>query len=247
MNMQRRSIIHILLLGCLLGNAASAFAWHDRTHMAVVEAAGVPKMAYLAVGADMVKEKFPNEQLNHFCNNLKGAVISPKMVLDQEAFYNEAESESGHLYGAINAALDNYREGTKVLSKYALYPLGYAMHYIGDLSMPLHNIEFTRFNRANHGMNDGVVDSEPQLVNEIRSRMANYKIKIDPQKFRESLAVQIAQIAVKSVALGYHLQDSNTPVMSKIAAYEQLAQSAALLRAVFIALDISLSEQLLRL
>jgi hypothetical protein len=69
----------------------------------------------------------------------------------------------------------------------------YAMHYLGDLSMPLHNIEYNAFNKANHVKNDGVVDGEPRLVSEIRSRMGKYAVKIDPLKFQESLADQVAQ------------------------------------------------------
>jgi hypothetical protein len=115
------------------------------------------------------------------------------------------------------------------------------MHYLGDLSMPFHNIDYNDFNRVNHARNDGVVDGEPRLVSEIHSRMGKYAVKIDPLKFRESLAAHVAQLANRSTALGYQLQGNGTASMSKDTAYEQLAQSAALLRAILVALDLPVS------
>lgn len=217
--------------------ATPASAWHDRTHMAIVEAAGAPGLAYLAVGADMAKEKAPNEGRNHFSNNPKGTTVTARMVLEQTAFYNTGQPAGGCLYGAVVAALDSYRERRKDSSKYARYPLGFAMHYIGDLSMPLHNTEFDAFNKANHSANDGVVDADPQLVREIRSRMGNYPVRINRDNFRESLAVEAARLATISIARGYELEKSGRTVMDKSVAYEQLARSAALLRAVMTALD----------
>jgi hypothetical protein len=87
-----------------------------------------------------------------------------------------------------------------------------------------------------------VVDGENQLVAEIRARMKKYPIVIDQANFRNSLANQVALIATKSTALGYQLQEGGTPVMSNATAYEQLAQSAALLRAVLITLDVPVAE-----
>lgn len=228
----------LLSLFVLTASTEPAHAWNDRTHMAVAEAAGVSKLAYMTVGADMAKEKAPLERLNHYSNNTKDATITPKAVLDQVAFYNTAEPESGHLYGAIVGALEDFRKKKADPSKYALYSLGYAMHYIGDLSMPFHNMEYGSFNRANHSKNDAVVESEQQLVQEIRSRMEKLQVKIDPQNFKESLAAQVASIAGKSTALAYQFQTDQSSLMKKNTAYEQLAQSAALLRAVLIALDV---------
>jgi hypothetical protein len=229
-----------LVVGSLLAGSFSSpvYAWYDHTHMAVVEASGAPGLSYLAVGADMAKEKASNERFNHYSNNPHGTV---KTVLDQAVLYNSTAPDTGHLYGAIIAALDSYRERKKDPTKYALYPLGYAMHYLGDLSMPFHNIDYNDFNRVNHARNDGVVDGELRLVSEIHSRMGKYATKINPLKFRESLATHVAQLANRSTVLGYQLQGNGTVVMSKDTAYEQLAQSAALLRAILVVLDLPVS------
>ena len=112
------------------------------------------------------------------------------------------------------------------------------MRYLGDPSMPLHNTEYNAYNKAKHVKNDGVVDGEPLLVNEIHSRRGKYAVKIDPVNFRESLATHVAQLANRSTTLGYQLEENGTVLMSKDIAYGQLAQSAALLRAILIALDV---------
>ena len=238
-------MIQRILLTCgmaitlLLAAACPSNAWNDRTHMAVVEAAGLPQMAYMAVGADMAKEKAPDEMRNHYRNNDKGAVITAEMVLAQVPQYNKPEPYIGHLYGAIVASVESFREKKKNPAKYAWYPLGYAMHYIGDLSMPFHNIDYDPFSRDNHGINDAVVENEPNLTAEIRSRMAKYPVRIDAKDFRQSLAAEVGRIATRSIAAGYRLKELNTPLMSKETAYDQLAQSAALLRAILISLEVA--------
>jgi hypothetical protein len=229
-------------------------AWHDATHMAVVEAAGLHNFAYLAVGADMAKEKSGgHEDGNHYCNNAKGVVITPDMVLDQVRDYNCRCSGEGHLYGAIVAALNQYRE-RMIYGKYDRYLLGYAAHYIGDLSMPLHNTEYNLFNQTYHSANDGVVegsDDEPidakvsRIARQIGKSMKEHpplqlpSAKDGMNKFNQALAKKIAEIANNSIALGYAMQESNPQRtrMTEDEAYRQLAQSAQLLKAVFAALQ----------
>ena len=248
--MQR--LLLTLILSILL--SSPALAWHDATHMAVMKAAGLGNYAYLAVGADMAKEKSGGyEDGNHYRNNPKGTVVTADMVLDQVRDYNCRCGGEGHLYGAIVAALNQYREG-KNGGKYARYPLGFAAHYIGDLSMPLHNVDYNEFNKANHAANDGVVEgdeSEPtdakvaRITRGIQARMKTlspYRLppaKNDVAKFNRELAKRIADIANKSIALGYAMQEPNRQrtVMSADEAYGQLAMSAALLKAAYAALQ----------
>lgn len=238
--MMRKALTGMMLTGLLW--AVPAQAWNDRTHMAVVEAAGAPALAYMAVGADMAKEKFPDERYNHYSGNRRDAVITVRDVLDQSALYNTGQPAAGHLYGAVVAAVDRYRELRKDPSKYALYPLGYAMHYIGDLSMPYHNVGNPDGFQANHGRNDGVVEGERDLVREIRSRMGRHAVIIDRRQFRESLAARVAELATVTTSLGYRLADSRTPLMSRETAFDQLSRSAALLRGVLIALELPVAE-----
>jgi hypothetical protein len=234
--------------------SSPALAWHDATHMAVMKAAGLDNYSYLAVGADMAKDKSGGyEDGNHYRDNLKGVVVTVDMVLDQVRDYNCRCNDEGHLYGAIIAALNQYREG-KNLNKYARYPLGFAAHYIGDLSMPLHNVEYNTFNKTYHSANDGVVEgdeNEPtdakvaRIAKGIQERMK----KIPPYQFPPAkngitqfnleLAKKIAEIANKSINLGYSMQESNPQrtMMSTDEAYGQLAESAALLKAAFAALQ----------
>jgi hypothetical protein len=236
---------------CLHAN--QTLAWHDATHMAVVKAAGLDNYAYLAVGPDMAKEKAgETESANHYRNNPKGAVVTPETVLAQVSRYNKPGDSDGHLYGAIVAAISDYiLRGAG--DKYALYPLGYASHYIGDLSMPLHNIAHDEFNRANHAANDGIVENTgpkdegteakiARLAGEIRKRMdklPSIRLRRDVGYFYRDLATQIAAIANRSIALGYGMEDAVTPRtrMTEEEAYTQLARSAQLLKAVYAAIN----------
>lgn len=250
--MQRHILTLTLALSLFI--YSPALAWHDATHMAVMKAAGLDNYAYLAVGADMSKEKSGGyEDGNHYRNNVRGVIVTADMVLDQVRDYNCRCNDEGHLYGAIIAALNQYRE-RKSNSKYARYPLGFAAHYIGDLSMPLHNVDYNDFNKANHTANDGVVEgdeNEPtdakvaRIAKGIQQKMKGllpYQLppaKADITKFQLELAKKIAEIANRSIVLGYAMQEATPPrtIMSTDEAYGQLAESAALLKAAYVALQ----------
>jgi hypothetical protein len=218
----------------------------------VVKAAGLDNYVYLAVGADMAKEKAGKiEAENHYNNTPRCVTISPEMVLAQVDDYNKPGDADGHLYGAIIAALNDYMlRGAS--GKYALYPLGYAAHYLGDLSMPFHNIAYDSFNKMNHTANDGIVEiNSPRdestdakvarLAAEIQKRMKNLpaiQLSTDVKGFNKELAMQIAAIANNASALGYAMEDAN-PQRTRLTedeAYLQLAQSAQLLHAVAVAI-----------
>lgn len=249
--MQRHLLAFILAILSMLGSTP-AHAWHDATHMAVMKAAGLDNYSYLAVGADMAKEKAGGyEDGNHYRNNARGVTVTADMVLDQARDYDCRCGGEGHLYGAIVAALDRYREARSA-NKYALYHLGFAAHYMGDLSMPLHNVEYNAFNKTWHSANDGAVEGDggettdarvTRIAKEIRARMKGlppYRLpaaKDDAARFNLELARKIAEIATRATVLGYAMQEANPQrtVMSKDEAYRQLAESAALLKAAFAA------------
>jgi hypothetical protein len=229
-------------------SAGQTLAWHDATHMAVVTAAGLDDYAYLAVGADMAKEKAGAiEQGNHYHNTPRGVKITPAMVVAQVRDYNRPGDADGHLYGAIIGAINDYRR-RQDSGKYALYPFGYAAHYMGDLSMPFHNIVYDDFNRENHGANDGIVESSSprgestqakvaRLAGEIRKRLHRLpplSFSRDEETFQRQLAAEIARIANQASALGYAMKH-DTPQRTRLSqeeAYAQLALSARLLQAV---------------
>ncbi|GFO55856.1 hypothetical protein GMSM_28630 [Geomonas sp. Red276] len=229
-----------------------AGAWNDLTHMAVMEAAGLGDCSYLAVGPDMAKEKAGgHEDGNHYRDNPKGTVVTADLVLDQVRDYNCRCNGEGHLYGAIVAALHDYREAREQ-GKYARYPLGYASHYIADLSMPLHNTAYDEFNRAHHAENDGVVErgltgSTREKVDRIAAgirermqRLAPYRLppaREGMARFDKELAKRIAKLANRSMALGYRMEDRAQAVMTGEEAYGQLAESALLLKEAYRALE----------
>lgn len=238
----------LIWAGTLFLSAGPCLAWHDATHMAVVKAAGLDDYTYLAVGADMAKEKAGAiEQGNHYHNTPYGVRITPAMVLAQVRDYNRPGDTDGHLYGAIIGALRNYLH-RQSQGKYALYSFSYATHYMGDLSMPFHNISYDDFNRENHGANDGIVENSgprgestetkvARLAGEIRKRLNRLpalRFSRDEETFTRELAAEIARIANRASAIGYAMKHG-TPQRSRLTeeeAYTQLALSARLLQAV---------------
>ncbi len=204
-------------------------AWHDRTHVAVAKAAGY-EYWFNAAGADITKIKAGAiEEKNHYFNNYKNETVTDKMVLEQVPRYDSPSDEEGHLYGAIVAALRNYRSG-KSVGKFSEYHRAFAVHYIEDLSQPLHNVLYDNFNKTHHSYNDGVVDSDIlNNIGEIEKRM--YEIKLRPENFEEDLAKEIARIANISRQLAFKMKAENRD-MTKEEAYVQLGHSASLLKAV---------------
>ncbi len=203
---------------------SSSSAWHDETHLAIAKAAGYQKW-YNAAGADIAKVKAGDKEgYNHYSNNPPGTVVTPKMILDQVAKYNDPTDEKGHLYGAIIASFRDYRSA-KATGKYGDYHFAYCAHYVGDLSMPLHNTLYDSFNRQHHNAMDGIVNDEAL---EHLERIKIYPIQI---KSEDDLVREIARIANLSMKLGYQLEKENR-TLSKEEAYVQLGHSASLLKAV---------------
>jgi hypothetical protein len=121
----------------------------------VAKVAGYPKW-FNACGPDMIKEKMGKQEgHNHYVNNPRGTVVTPEMVMAQVDKHNQID-KYGHLYGAIIASVRDYiREKRK--GKYGEYHLAFCAHYVADLSQPLHNIEYSPFNKRYHKAVDGVV------------------------------------------------------------------------------------------
>lgn len=221
-----------MVLYLLLLFASQAFAWHDQTHLAICKAAGFDNW-YSCAGPDIAKLKAGDiEAYNHWFNNTAEVEITPQMVLDQIERYNKDNvyfDSEGHLLGAIIASLRAYEKDLRA-DKYAVYNLVYCAHYIGDLSMPLHNTAYDDFNKKHHGINDGIVEGtilkEPE---KIAGHM--YPITLGKKDFEADLAIQIARIANISRKLGYKMRAENRN-MTKQEAYIQLGHSASLLRAV---------------
>lgn len=211
-------IISIFLIFC-----SHTYAWYDETHIAIAKAAGYKKW-YNATGADLAKLKAGKvEGHNHFSNNPRGTVVTAQRVLTQTKRYNQIDP-SGHLYGAIVGSIRQYFETTRK-GKYAEYHLAYCAHYVGDLSVPLHNTEYNAFNRKYHLVVDATVNDE---VLENLDKIRIYPITIGSE---QDLAKEIARIATLSLNLGYKLEDESR-VLTKEEAYFQLGHSASLFRAI---------------
>ncbi len=199
-------------------------AWHDKTHLAIAKVAGYEQW-YNAAGPDIAKIKAGDKEgYNHFSDNPLGTVITPEMILDQVHRYDDPSDEGGHLYGAIVASLRDYKSA-KATGKYGEYYLAYCAHYVGDLSMPLHNTLYNSFNRQHHASMDGIVEDE--VLNHLE-QIKIYSIKITSE---DDLVKEIARIANLSMKLGYQLEAEDRP-LTKEEAYTQLGHSASLLKAI---------------
>jgi hypothetical protein len=214
-----------------------ALAWLDNAHVAIAKAAGY-EYWFNAAGADITKTKAGNvEGNNHYFNNEQCIMIDTNMVLKQEEFYDHTNDEKGHLYGAIVASIMKHNE-LFFKDEYVGYHMAFASHYIGDLSMPIHNIprmkdgypEDDMKAKEWHLVNDGVVESivlkHPE---EIKKRM--YIIILRDDDFKTQLAVEIARIAKLSCILGEKLRKEKR-IMTQEEAFTRLAHSASLLKAV---------------
>lgn len=221
--------INTVLLLVLIVLSSTGYAWHDKTHIAIAKAAGY-QYWYNAAGADITKIKAGAiEEKNHYYNNYENVPVTDKLVLGQARLYNSPSDEEGHLYGAIIASLRDYQKKNSV-GKFAEYPMAFAVHYIGDLSQPLHNLPYDHFNQAHHSANDGIVDED--ILDKIKVIEKNmYEIKLSKDNFEEDLAKEIARIANISRQLGMKLKADNRN-MTKEEAYAQLGHSASLLKAV---------------
>jgi hypothetical protein len=221
--MVRLSIKFKFVLLIILFFPISSLAWFDETHLAVAKAAGYHKW-YLAVGADMTKEKMGSrEGHNHYVNSPKGTVITAEMVLEQVKKYNQTDP-GGHLYGAILASLRDYIELTKK-RKYGEYHLGFCSHYVGDLSQPLHHTLYNSYNRRYHLTNDGIVNDK---ILDNLNKIKLYPITINSE---QDLANEIARISNISLKLGYRIEDE-ARILTEDEAYEQLSHSASLFKAI---------------
>ena len=216
-------LVTVLFFSCL----SSAMAWHDRTHIAVGTAAQFDQ-AYNLAAPDVAKLKADTvEEYNHWVNNSETTAITKALIKGQIQKYDVGtESErAGHLYGAIVAAIRAYEDESGA-GKFATYHLAYAGHYIGDLSMPLHNIDNSLLDTLpSHYDNDHIIE------NEITTNMD--KIKLSPMtiKNEDDLIQNIVLIATKSRDLGYKLLKEKRN-MTKEEAYQQISQSASLFKAV---------------
>jgi hypothetical protein len=215
-----------LTLLSVLYITAPAFGWHDKTHMAISQAAGY-ECWYNSAAPDVTRIKAGKvEDNNHWFSNTEEVYVTPKMVRDQVNRYNDPDDQEGHLYGAIIHSLRDYIR-VRRSGKYAENHLAFCAHYIGDLSMPLHNAPDDRFNKNHHSKNDGIVESS--VLNNIGYIQRNiYEIQITSE---EDLAREIARIANISGRLAYKLEIENRD-MTQEEAYKQLAHSASLLKAV---------------
>ncbi len=223
-----RGAASLSMMFYLMLSSVQAYAWHDKTHLSIAEAAGF-ELWYSAAAPDVAKSKSefrPIEEKNHYFNNNAQKEVDEAMVLEQAARYNKTGDAEGHLYGAIIGAVRAYKEES-ASGKYAEYPLVFCAHYIGDLSMPLHNTEYDDFNKKRHTVNDGIIESSVRNnIGYIQRNMSEITIENE-----SDLAREIAKVANTARRLGTKIRKENRNMTGE-EAYIQVSQSSSLLKAV---------------
>jgi hypothetical protein len=223
-----RSIASLSTVLSLMFSSLPAFAWHDKTHLSIAEAAGF-ELWYSAAAPDVAKSKSefrPAEEKNHYFNNNAGKEVDASMVMEQVARYNQPDDVEGHLYGAIIGAVRAY-QAESATGKYAEYPLVFCAHYIGDLSMPLHNTAYDDFNKNRHSINDGIIESSVRNnIGYIQRNIEDITIKNE-----SDLAREIAKVANTSRRLGIKIREEKRD-MTQSEVYTQVIRSSSLLKAV---------------
>ena len=223
-----RGAASLSMMFYLMLSSVQAYAWHDKTHLSIAEAAGF-ELWYSAAAPDVAKSKSefrPIEEKNHYFNNNAQKEVDEAMVLEQAARYNKTGDAEGHLYGAIIGAVRAYKEES-ASGKYAEYPLVFCAHYIGDLSMPLHNTEYDDFNKKRHTVNDGIIESSVRNnIGYIQRNMSEITIENE-----SDLAREIAKVANTARRLGIKIRKENRNMTGE-EAYIQVSQSSSLLKAV---------------
>ena len=224
MKKAKYSILPLLVVFFLASFTGNSYPWHDETHIAIAKATGYKKW-YNTTGADMAKLKAgKKERYNHYVNNSRAIIVTPETVLQQAENYNNPTDIMGHLYGAIIASVRDYLKARDE-GKYGEYHIGFCVHYVGDLSQPLHNTLYNSYNRKYHQTIDGIINDE---VLDNVERIKIYPIKIESEK---DLANEIARIANLSLKKGYQIQDEKR-LITKQEAYEQISHSASLFKAI---------------
>jgi hypothetical protein len=221
--MAKSKISAFFILFLVLATAGPAAAWYEETHLAIARAAGYARW-YNAAAADIAKAKMGSrEGHNHYHASPHGTVITPEMVLRQARWYDRIDPD-GHLYGAIIASFRDYVR-MRGSGKFAENQMAYLIHYVGDLSMPLHHTPRGAFNRKYHGANDGIIEHEV-LAHPEKIRI--HAIAIGSER---DLAAAVARIANASKALGRKLEREDR-LMTRQEAYAQIGLSASLLKAI---------------
>ena len=228
MRILSREVASLSMILTFMLTATQAEAWHDKTHLSIAEAAGF-ELWYSSAAPDVAKSKSefrPIEEKNHYFNNNAQKEVDEAMVLEQVDRYNKTDDEEGHLYGAIIGAVRAYK-AESATGKYAEYPLVFCAHYVGDLSMPLHNTLYDDFNKKRHTINDGIIEGS------VRNNIGYIQRNIRPITIESEsdLAREIAKVANASRKLGAKIRKEQRD-MTQEEAYAQVIQSSSLLKAV---------------
>jgi len=247
-----RTAIVVLLILAFYGNV---LGWSCKTHTFIALEAGV-KNPESACFPDVSKEE--NDDLLgpfHWHNAYPSATITPEYIdqykvtgkpieLDPSAKKKitiKVPDYSGVLYWKIVDLYQRMKGKTGWRYNYYLFNIA---HYVGDLSMPLHNFphgttpasdgksysEVGNWAKENHGKFDSALDSSLPLKGEKREAFRNMVTPVQITSV-DDIKAEICKVANASIALANKCY-SEKRNMTKDEALRQVALSVSLLKGI---------------
>lgn len=247
---------YLSVLFLLLASASTASGWSSRTHTFIAQEAGLrnPELACLP---DVTREE--NESLFgrfHSHNAAPGTIVTPDYIdqypisvgryvkvgsPDSNSIRIRVPHPCGVLYWKI---LETYQHMKKIRGLEYEYDLYTIVHYVGDLSQPLHNFprgsypasdgmvytEEGSWSSSHHFEFDAVLDSSLPL-NDKGEKAFQAMIERTPLTSVEDLKRQICRIANSSILLANRCYTEKR-TMTRDEALKQLAMSVSLLKGI---------------
>lgn len=229
----------ILLITAMLLPVPRALAWTDQAHMAVGAAAGFTNF-HNCVGPDVshiVAKINGLEQTDfqgHFFNAPGDYEITAADVYAQLQKIGKSSEEcpEGCILGGILHSVRQCREATE-RGDFDEYYYAVLLHYIGDLSQPLHVSPYDDFNQSHHFACDNILTASTAQYPVLDAIQLASKLTVDEEfhvNSEEELVDAIVTLARQSQELANTIRREDR-VITQEEALLQVSRAATLSRA----------------
>lgn len=240
--MKRRYIRRLIALTLLLGMTpvSSALAWTDQAHMAMGMAAGFARFHNCAA-ADVshtvaaINGLTQTEEQAHFFNMADDYVLTVDDAYAQLQWVGQSRQEcpDGYLLGAILQAARMCQEKTAA-GAYDDEYYAVLLHYVTDLSEPLHMSIFDDFNRSYHFACDDILTDKEAAYPVVAAMALADELTVDEElcfETEEQLLEAVIALAKQSQELGKTMRAEQRN-LTRDEALMQISRAATLGRAI---------------
>lgn len=228
----------VLLILCLMP-VTSALAWTDQSHMAVGLAAGYREFhncssADVSHAVASINGLTQTDNNAHFYNAPADYEITASDVYEQLQHLGQPTSEypSGYLLGAILQAVRRCKAVTES-GAFDEYYYAVLLHYVADMTQPLHIAPYDDFNRANHLLFDKVLEDKEAQYPVFAAVMQAGRLTVDDTlrfSTEEELVEAIVSAATETQTLANAIR-AQERMITQEEAVTQLSLAATLGRA----------------